>query len=236
MKILIIEDEPPVAEYISDCTQSILRNLISSIEIKYSIESAEEYLQKNAIDLCLLDLNLNGENGFEILKQHLSKPFQTIIISAYTEFAITAYEYGVIDFVSKTFDLDRLRTAFDRYLGRSERPYETKFMMVRKKSKNFLLPLEQIVLFEADRYLIKIIKLDGTIEYIEKPLNQLEIILPSHFWRVHRSYILNSKFIESFYHERSNRYYVDLKDGKSIPVSRKVYKNLKAKLGTIGPS
>ena len=230
MKILIIEDEPPVAEYISDCTQSILRNLISSIEIKHSIESAEEYLQKNIIDLCLLDLNLNGESGFEILKQHLSKPFQTIIISAYTEFAITAYEYGVVDFVSKAFDLERLKIAFDRYLGRSERPYETKFVMVRKKSKNFLLPVEQIVMFEADRYLIKIAKQDGSTEYLEKPLNQLEVILPSNFWRVHRSYILNSNFIESFYHGKSNRYFADLKDGKTIPISRKMYKAFKAKL------
>ena len=45
----------------------------------------------------LLDLNINGRNGFDMLKSAVAGAFQTIIISAYSEQAITAFEAGAAD-------------------------------------------------------------------------------------------------------------------------------------------
>ena len=227
MRILIIEDEPPVADYLEKCTRSLLQNKIKELKIMHSLEDAKEYLKKNKIDLCILDLNLHGENGFEVLKSSVSKPFQTIVVSAYTEKAIEAFEYGVIDFVPKSLKLDRLRTAFDRYFGREDRPQATKYLITRKNNKNFLLPVERIIYLKADRYLVEAYCKDSKKEIIDKSLNLLEIVLPKHFMRIHRSFIVNLENIEYFEHSGSNIHQLKLVDGTILPISRQRYNALK---------
>ena len=76
MRILIVEDEPPIAEYIEKCTRSLLGMKIQELKIVYTFNDALEYLRKNGIDLCLLDLNLSGKDGFELLNRSVSKPFK----------------------------------------------------------------------------------------------------------------------------------------------------------------
>ena len=72
------------------------------------------FIENNSLDLVLLDLNLNGDNGFDLLTTAVSESFHTIVISAYKDQAITAFEYGILDFVPKPFNRDRLEQAFDR--------------------------------------------------------------------------------------------------------------------------
>ena len=61
----------------------------------------------------LLDLNLHARDGFEILKQIVSKSFHTIIISANIDRAIEAFEYGVLDFIPKLYnkEIEFIKTA-----------------------------------------------------------------------------------------------------------------------------
>ena len=118
MHIIIIEDEGPIAKYIERLCQNILGNKIDTIRTFNTIEHALSFLQDHRIDLCLLDLNLNGENAYELLQFVASAPFQTIIISAYTDLAIDAFKYGVLDFIAKPFNKERLELAFDRYFER----------------------------------------------------------------------------------------------------------------------
>lgn len=227
MKILIIEDEPPIAEYIEKSTRSILGNMLTEIKTVHSLEDAQIYLKKNKIDLCLLDLSLHGEDGFEVLQNSVSKPFNTIVISAHTERALEAFEYGVVDFVPKMIKQDRLRLAFDRFLGKENRPEETKYIVIRKQNKNVLLPVEKILYFKAARYLVEAYLKDGSKEIIDKSLNQLEIILPKSFIRVHRSFMVDKESIASFEHTGGNSYKIRFHNGKSIPLSRSRYSMLK---------
>lgn len=227
MRILILEDEPPIADYIASSIRSILNEQIKKLTVLHSIEEASDFLSRNQIDLLFLDLNLSGEDGFEILKESLSQSFQTIVISAYTERAIKAYEYGVIDFVPKTLKPDRLRTAIDRYMGRSERPEQTKYLISKMKNKNKLIPVNEIVYLQADRYLV-FANLESSKNFIiEKPLNSLEIILPKNFTRIHRSYIVNLNFVESYESPSHGTFCVVLKDHNRLPVSRYRLKHIK---------
>ncbi|MBN2399557.1 MAG: response regulator, partial [Candidatus Aminicenantes bacterium] len=139
MRILIIEDEPPIAKYIERCTRSLLKGHIRRIDAVHTLEDARHYLRKNRIDLCLLDLNLSGTDGYELLKQALAMPFQSIIISAHAEKAVTAFEYGVVDFVPKPFTVERLQKAFDRFLKKDSAPGCTKHLVYRRGKENHLL-------------------------------------------------------------------------------------------------
>jgi two-component system response regulator LytT len=185
------------------------------------------FLQKESIDLCLLDLNLSGKNGFDILKETVSRDFHTIVISAYTEKAIEAYQYGILDFVPKPIDAGRLQLAFDRFFGRIR--IEGKgisYLVVRKRNENFLLPVDQVVYFKADGYLVEIHKKDGNCDLIEKSLNKLEQILPERFIRVHRSYIVDGGYVTSYRHKGGGLYEIKLNDGTLLPLSSQKVKNL----------
>lgn len=229
MRILILEDEPPIAAYIKSSTIALLGKKIKSITALYTLEDANEYLKTNKIDLCLLDLNLSGENGFEILKKYASMSFHTIIISAHTEKAIEAYEFGVIDFIPKTLKIDRLKLAFDRYLGLTSRTGNTKYLIARKNNKNLLIPIDEVVYLKADRYLVEAHLANQKVEIIDKPLNDLENILPEKMLRIHRSFIVNVEFIQSFEHTGHSRYELKLKSGIILPISRSRYNYLKSK-------
>jgi two-component system response regulator LytT len=227
MRILIVEDEPPNAEYLERGIWEIMGSKIQNIHISLTREDAFEYLKNHPIDLCFLDLNLSGEDGYDILKRAVAMPFHTIIVSAYTERAIEAFEYGVIDFVPKPYNIERLRQAFDRYFGRAEVPGSVKYLVFRKLREHKLLAVEDIAFFKAVRYLVEAHLENGKAEYLDKPLNRLEQILPKNFVRIHRSYIVNLHFVEAFLHKDSSRYQVRLKGGELLPLSRNRSRNFK---------
>ena len=230
MRILIIEDEPPIAEYIENSVRKILGNKISSINVVYTLEDAIIFLKTNLIDLCMLDLNLKGKNGYDLLKYAASLPFHTIIISAYAEKAIAAFEYGVVDFIPKPFDLNRLRHSFDRYFGRVQGPEKAKYLVFRKQNKNLLLPVKDVKYFKSDGYLVNAFSINDSVNLLEKTLKHLEIILPINFIRNHRSFIVNIDFIKSYQNIGGGIYNIELKDGELLPLSRSGLKLLRQNL------
>jgi DNA-binding LytR/AlgR family response regulator len=227
MNIVIIEDEPLIAEDIQRLCKSILEEKIKSIQIVHSKEDALAFLERRTIDLCLLDLNLKGESGYDILKTAVSRSFHTIIISAHVEQAIDAFEYGVLDFVPKPIGRLRLKQALDKFFDVTETQKSTlKYLVVHKKNMNQLLSVDDIVLFEAEGYLTKILLNDGRTELIEKSLNRLIQILPARFLRVHRSFIVDRTHIVSFRHKVGSTYEVLLQNDLRIPMNPQAYKLL----------
>jgi hypothetical protein len=92
------------------------------------------------------------------------------------------------------------------------------------------LPLSGILFFRADRVIIEIHTLKNETFLIEKPLNTLEKELPANFLRVHRSYIVNLDYVESFKHKGGGSYMLSLDQGQILPVSRSRYETLQKRL------
>ena len=115
MRLVIVEDEPPIAEDVEHACRSILGNRIRSLRVFFTLDEAADFLASHPVDLLLLDLTLSGEDGYDLLRQAVAGPFQTIVISAHTDQAIDAYAHGVLDFVPKPLDEERLRLALDRF-------------------------------------------------------------------------------------------------------------------------
>ena len=88
MIVVIVEDEPLIANRIERLTKEILDKKLTKIMVKNSLQEARHYLFEHPTDLLLLDLNLHGKDGFELLKLAVSGSFQTIIISAHTDKAL----------------------------------------------------------------------------------------------------------------------------------------------------
>lgn len=231
MKLLIIEDEPPIAEHIKWMSESILQEELECCTIIHSLDAALNYLSEHQIDLLLLDLNLEGDNGFDVLKLSVSGSFHTIIISAYTEQAINAFQYGVLDFIPKPFDENRLKNAFDRYFNLlQKRELETRYLAVRENNDIQLIKISDIIYFKSAGNYIEAHLTNGDVKVIIKAMNKLEQILPARFLRTHKSYTVDSHQISAYQHKGGGVYNIQLKNGIRLPLSRLIYKKLKKKI------
>jgi len=230
MNILIIEDESRIAKRIERMTRDIFGDTLQSLKHINTLDEALRFIENNSLDLVLLDLNLNGESGFDLLTTAVSESFHTIIISAYKEQAITAFEYGVLDFVPKPFNKDRLQQALNRTITKEKiKPNEIKFLAIKKRQRIQLIPLEDLLYIKGAGAYTELFLVDGKKELHDKSLEKLEQLLSYSFERVHKSYIVKMSEIRQIIVESGSKYVAELKNGTHIPIGRTKYKDIKAK-------
>ncbi len=227
MNILIVEDERVAARRLERLIRDVLGEKATSIHCVETLRNSEQFLSKNSIDLLFLDLNLNGRNGFDLLKSVVSESFQTIIVSANIDRAIEAYEYGVLDFVPKPFDKNRLIKAFERLEQRDTRVHHAaKMLVVRNQGHLQIVPVEQIQYLKGAGDYAEIHLHNGSTLLHNKSLEALKKVLPDSFMRIHKSYITDLNYISNLHIYGGGKYECELKDGSVLPVSRTRYKEL----------
>ena len=228
MRILIVEDERPTAEDIKLLVEKILHNEITSIHIETTLESAMFYLKEKPVDVLLLDLNLNAKDGFQLLKQVVSQSFHTIIISANINRAIEAFEYGVLDFIPKPYNIERLKAAFKRLKSSHALDgHSIKYLSVKAGFEIRIIPIENIRYFKSANIYVELHLNDGHKVIHDKSIKQLVPLLPANYCRIHKSYLVDVGKIESIQTLGGGKYRVILKSGESLPVSRKKINLLK---------
>lgn len=230
MNILVIEDEMRIAKRIERMTKDILGSRLQSLTHIGTLNEALNFVSNNPLDLVLLDLNLNGESGFDLLSTAISGSFHTIIISAYKEQAITAFEYGVLDFVPKPFNQERLEAAFGRLTGKEKsQTHSVKFLAVRKRQRIHLIPIEEVLYIKGAGSYSELFLVDGTKELHDKSLEKLEQLLSDSFERVHKSFLVKMSEVKGLNVRSGSKYEAELKNGALIPVGRTRVKDLKGK-------
>ncbi len=221
MRILIVEDEKPTAEDIKYLVGQILQKEINSIHIETTLDGALLYLKEKPIDVLLLDLNLNAKDGFNILKQVVSQSFHTIIISANINRAIEAFEYGVLDFIPKPYSLERLKAAFQRLKSSHALDgHSIKYLSVKKGFEIKIIPLEEIKYFKSDNIYVELHLLNNQVVIYDRSIKQLIPLLPSNYYRIHKSFIVDRDYVESIQCHGGGKYRAILKSGDCLPVSR----------------
>ncbi|CAD5277119.1 MULTISPECIES: LytTR family DNA-binding domain-containing protein [unclassified Imperialibacter] len=230
MNVLIVEDESRIAKRIERMTRDILGNNLHSLTHINTLHEALRFIENSSLDLVLLDLNLNGESGFDLLTTAVSGSFHTIVVSAYKDQAITAFEYGVLDFVPKPFNRDRLEQAFNRTITKEKtKANKVKFLAVKKRHRIQLIPVEDLLFIKGAGVYTELFLTDGTKELHDKSLEKLEQLLSPTFERVHKSYLLKMSEVREIIVKPGSKYMAELKNGVLIPVGRTKYKDIKAK-------
>ncbi len=189
MNVLILEDEPLIAQGLEREVRAHFGVRLGNLVLHDNVPQALAALAQQQVDLLLLDLNLHGADGYDLLRQAQAAPFQTIIISAHAERSITAFEFGVLDFVTKPFSRERLHKALQRYTGRHT---EAASLAVKKRGALEWIALADIDHVQADGHYSNIVLRSGEQYFHDLPIDKLMALLPPHFLRVHRSYIVNS--------------------------------------------
>lgn len=228
MHVLIVEDEARIARRIARMTQAIFGDSLQSLSQASTLSEAQTLMVKQPVDLLLLDLNLNGASGFDLLRSAVSGAFHTIIISAYKEQAITAFEYGVLDFVPKPFNRARLEEAFNRVLTQARSGSNTvKFLAVRQRQRIQLIALEEVLYIKGAGPYTELFLTDGSKALHDKSLEKLEQLLSPAFFRIHKSYLVKLSEIRQIITAPGSKYLAQLSNETQVPIGRTKYKELR---------
>ncbi len=227
MHIVIVEDEPAIAERIERLTREILESKVDRIRHFPDVDSAIEHISENATDLLMLDLKLTGRSGFDVLRDTAAQSYQTIIISAYSDQAITAFEWGVLDFVNKPFARARLESALLRFVDTENRAnIAARYLSVKKGRELEVIDIEDLVYVAGMDNYSELVLTDGRKRLHDKSLAKLQMVLPPVFFRIHKSYIVRMNRVKKMHTHRGGRYELELEDGTVLPVGRTRYKEV----------
>ena len=223
MRLLIVEDVTLIAERIADLAKQFLPD--AKIKISHTLEGAKLCIREESYDLLFLDLNLNGKDGFELLHVAVAASFQTIIITANREQATLAFDYGVLDFISKPISEKRFKMAVDRFLGDGNSQREAvKYLAIKSKGQVKLISLEDVDFIKGSGNYAEVFTHKKECFLHDKNLDKLLKVLPKSFIRVHRSYIIPKHSIAKVLKHGGGKYSIVLTGGEVVPLSRNVYK------------
>lgn len=236
---IIVDDELSARENL----QYLLENFcpeITIVGICSNVDEAVLSINKLKPDVVFLDIEMPQKNGFQLLQEYKEINFQVVFITAYDQYAIKAFEVSALDYLLKPIDIDRLIEVVakikkqqliasfkDRMTALSENKKKLSKISIPYKSDYVVLDISTIVCIEADRMYSNIYTLDGKKYTASKKLNYYEELFfeNSNFQRVHRSWVVNTVYINLY--SKSKRELNILE--KKIPVS-KTYKEQVEKL------
>ena len=158
--------------------------------------------------------------------------FHTIVVSGNIERAIEAFAYGVLDFVPKPVEPERLLQAFARIPPKTARQQQ-KSMAVKDGGQIRFVRLDEIAFIKGGGDYAEIHQRDKRMILDDRTLDKLEKELPESWLRVHKSYIVDSSRIVSLLSHGGGRYACVLDDAAEIPVGRSRYAELSLRLGGI---
>lgn len=199
MRCIIIDDEPFAIELITFYVQQTpMLNLLGSFS---DANHAIDFIQNHEIDLLFLDIQMPHINGIQLLKS-LDKPPMVIFSTAFNEYAVEGFELEAIDYLLKPFDIKRFQKAVKKAdelfsLKKAAEPQTEPFIFVKADYQMLKINIGSILFIEGWDDYIKIYVSDKPILTLMSLKSIMEQLPHQEFVRVHRSYIVPIKKIES---------------------------------------
>lgn len=215
---LLIDDELKNLENLAFLLENDC-NGIRVVEKLTSAIDAREWLQYNKVDVIFLDINMPKENGFDFLKSIAQQYFQVIFVTAYNEFAIQAIKANAFDYILKPINIDELKLSVSKLNTRINNNLNSTVQKEQlaqllhsfehnQQPKKIALPqlggisfidVDDMVSLQADSNYTIIHLLNMQKKVISKTLKDFEDLLDaSQFARIHKSYIINLKFVKEY--------------------------------------
>ena len=194
MKCIAIDDEPLALTQLSDYISQVpFLSLVKSCQDAFE---AMKILSEEEVDLIFVDINMPDLNGLDFIRSLVNRPL-VIFTTAYSEYAVEGFKLDAVDYLLKPFEFQDLLKAADK----ARRQFEYRLLEQQGEIGN----ASQI---KGDSLFVKSDYIEGMSEYVrifvegeDKPvitlasLQKMEERLPTHFMRVHRSYIVNLRKI-----------------------------------------
>ncbi|MCS6929707.1 MAG: LytTR family DNA-binding domain-containing protein [Saprospiraceae bacterium] len=196
MRCLIVEDEPP-AQLILERYISQTKGL-SLVGICSDAMEAMAVLKREPVDLMFLDIQMPEVDGLQFLKYLGARAPKVVLTTAYDNYALTAYDLDVIDYLVKPISYERFLRAVTKVTRVSptfgEPPPPAKnspYVFLKADRKLHKINLNDIIYIEGLSNYLKVF-LQKDMLVIRETMSKMEELLPSDiFARVHKSYLVN---------------------------------------------
>ena len=243
LNALIVDDEAPARSelrYLLEETGRVdtIREALNAREAVESLVKSKEGTDQR-IDVIFLDISMPKTSGMQLAEalHKLKNPPAVVFVTAYSEYALEAFNVDAVDYLMKPVETDRLNQALDKVQSRVKPQPQSHSSVERipvvKSGRKVLVPIDQIRYIEAkDDYSCIYTDDDRYLSTIS--LAKLEQKLAPHgFFRVHRGYIVNLEYVEDVEVVSSGILQLGINgiEGKKISVSRRRVVALKRALG-----
>ncbi|CAL2059775.1 LytTR family DNA-binding domain-containing protein [Tenacibaculum sp. 190524A05c] len=235
MKALIIDDEKRA--------RNVLRILIeencpkiTEISEADNLLSGVQLIKKEEPRIVFLDIEMPEHSGLELLNfiEKDSYNFEIIFTTAYSEYAVQAFQLSAIDYLLKPVRPNQVKEAIERvlnFVGDSQiniRLQELKSSLEKSNFKKIGLPnangikfveVDKIIMFEADGMYTRVSTMEGNV-FVSKPLkffvealNNIKV-----FYRPHRSFLVNLKYLREYVKKDGG--YIVMENNKAVSISK----------------
>lgn len=205
IRTLVIDDEPLALAQLANYVNNIpYMMLVAQCQ---SAMEAREILERERIDAMFIDINMPDINGMDFVRSLTAPPY-VVFTTAYSEYAVDGYKVNAVDYLLKPFGLDDFRRAAQRVKKRYD---------IDNAQVNAPAPVtdtdDDTIFLKTEHRVVrvsmnKIRYVEGMSEYLkvyiegQRPIvillsmKKMEEYLPAHFLRIHRSYIVNMKWVQ----------------------------------------
>lgn len=235
IRALIVDDEQKARNVLN----ALLTDNFSDVEVVDQVEdvpTAVRSINRHKPDVVFLDVEMPGYNGFQLLDFFDKIDFNIIFTTAYSEYAIQAFQVSAVDYLLKPLQIEQLETAIEKLKGKNVEQNREVFDNLKENIANnsirkialptssgiLFVKIEDIVYLKADGSYTNFFLTNGKQVLVSRKIKEYEAALSNEnrFYRPHRSYVINADRITEYV--KADGGSVVLDNGDSIPISREI--------------
>jgi two-component system LytT family response regulator len=248
MVSIIIDDELKSRENL----KKMILTFCEGVEVAATCQNVAQGLEaigKTRPDIVFLDVQMQGETGFDLLAQIKTIDFEVIFTTAHAEYAIKAIKFSAIDYLLKPIDVGELQHAIAKVKTRLNGDIVERMQQLLQNVRtpgveNYKLALptaegltfikvNDILYLKASGNYTEIFMVEGQKYLVSRHLKEYDEMLgENNFFRIHHSTLINVDFIKSYV--RGDGGYVVMTDSASLDVSRRKKDAFLEKIGYKG--
>jgi len=232
MKSVIVDDNELAIKSLEGLVKHFCAN-VAVVGRSQTIKDAVVLINELKPDLVFLDVEMNNETGFDLFSFFPSPEFIVIFTTSHEKYAVKAFKTDCFDYLVKPINAAELVSSMNRIerelgailnsqrnqigSGKTEQkgPETKKIAFISNKGYSFVEEAN-VVYFNADGKYTKILTDKKEIFTSSKNIGEIEPTLSDNFFRCHKSWIINLKYVSSFNKDSDQ---VILLDGLVIDVS-----------------
>jgi two-component system LytT family response regulator len=238
IKAAIIDDE----ERSRNVLLSLVKEYCPQVKVVGSAGNAAEgfeLISSTRPDIIFLDIEMPGENGFDLLEKFSDPSFQVIFTTAYDQYAIKAIKFSALEYLLKPINIEELRAALEKYENhrhkaefainnsqkikalsdnlRQNTSRFSKLAIATMEGYDFIETSDIIWMQASEFYTVFHLTGKKTLVSSQTLKRYEELLEDGTFFRSHHTYLINMDHITKYF--KGKNPYVIMSDGAEIPIA-----------------